>query len=140
MRPLPRAEQENVVRRGATDPLKEAVLRRGAADPLGNAAHGQGAASLRDDAKSKSSTVSIALENKGKTCAVGMWLELLKADAKSGEEARVLPAWWTENCVSLAPGEKRVVEVSFDESDAAGRPLAVECHGLNVGLSLTEVK
>ncbi len=115
-------------------------VRRGATDPLGKAAHGQGAASLRDDAKSKSSTVSVALENKDKTCAVGLWLELLKADAKSGEEARVLPAWWTENCVSLAPGEKRVVEVSFDELDAAGRPLAVECHGLNVELSLNEVK
>ena len=76
-------------------------------------------------------TVAVALENKSSVCAVGLWLDLLRKGAREGEEERILPAWWSGNLVSLAPGEKRTLAVSFSASDAASNGFAIELSGLN---------
>jgi len=76
--------------------------------------------------------VTVALENRSKVCAVGLWLELLKKGAKDGEEERVLPAWWNDNCISLAPGERRTLTVRFAPADAGPRGVCIELKGVNV--------
>ena len=45
--------------------------------------------------------------------------------AKEGEEERVLPAWWSDNCVSLAPGEKPDETVGGTATLGADRRLRV---------------
>ena len=58
--------------------------------------------------------VSVALENTGQVVAVAAKLTLLRA--RDGE--RILPAYFSDNYVSLLPGEKRVIEISYSAAQA----------------------
>lgn len=51
----------------------------------------------------------VRAENRSPVPAVQVWLEVLRGSA--GEE--VLPCFWSENAITLLPGEKREVSVSF---------------------------
>jgi len=49
---------------------------------------------------------------------------------KGGEE--VLPALWQDNYVSLLPGEKREIAVTYRAADLGGTKPEVEVKGWNV--------
>jgi len=66
--------------------------------------------------------VKVVLENAGPAAAIELKLTLLQADGKT----RVLPAYYSDNYVSLLPGEKREVVVEF--------PKAAATAGVSVGL------
>jgi Exo-beta-D-glucosaminidase Ig-fold domain len=66
--------------------------------------------------------VKIVLENTGNKAAIELKLTLLEADGKT----RVLPAYYSDNYVSLLPGEKKEIVVGCSRAAAAG--------GVNIGL------
>ncbi len=77
--------------------------------------------------------VSVALENTGTAVAVAAKLTLLRAS--DGE--RILPAYYSDNYLSLLPGEKRVVEISFRDAQASAATIAIR--GSNVVPARVEV-
>jgi hypothetical protein len=69
--------------------------------------------------------VTVKIANQGSTPA--LLVKLTLKDAKTGE--RILPAYYSENYVSLLPGEERTVGISFPAGD--GKP-AVGIRGWNI--------
>src|SRR5258707_3661699 len=67
-------------------------------------------------------SASISLENPGKALAFFVRLKLIRD--KDGEE--VLPVDWTDNFISLLPGERRNVSVSWDIKDLNGEEPRIE--------------
>jgi hypothetical protein len=78
--------------------------------------------------------VSVALENTGAAVAVAAKLTLLRAS--DGE--RILPAYYSDTYLSLLPGEKRVVEISFPDAQASAATIAIR--GWNVVPARVEVQ
>ena len=76
--------------------------------------------------------VTVALENTGAAVAVAAKLTLLRTS--DGE--RILPAYFSDNYVSLLPGEKRTVEISYPTAQAA----TVAIRGWNVVPGKVEVQ
>ena len=66
--------------------------------------------------------VRVTLENTGSTAAIELKLTLLQADGKT----RVLPAYYSDNYVSLLPGEKKEIVVECPKTGVKA--------GLSVGL------
>jgi len=66
--------------------------------------------------------VKVVLENTGSTAAIELKLTLLEADGK----VRILPAYYSDNYVSLLPGEMKEIVVE--------RPKTTVKAGLSVGL------
>jgi hypothetical protein len=66
--------------------------------------------------------VKVVLENAGNTAAIEVKLTLLEADGKT----RVLPAYYSDNYVSLLPGEKKEIVVEYSKAATTG--------GVSVGL------
>jgi hypothetical protein len=66
--------------------------------------------------------VKVVLENAGSTAAIEMKLTLLEADGKT----RLLPAYYSDNYVSLLPGEKKEIIVECPKTTVKA--------GLSVGL------
>jgi hypothetical protein len=60
--------------------------------------------------------VRVQLENRGKTAAIENKLTLL--NVKDG--SRILPAYLSDNYVSLLPGEKREIQIEYPASAAKG--------------------
>ncbi len=79
--------------------------------------------------------VSVALENTSQVVAVAAKLTLLRAS--DGE--RILPAYFSDNYVSLLPGEKRVIEISYPAAQA-NVPAAVAVRGWNIVPAKMEVQ
>jgi Exo-beta-D-glucosaminidase Ig-fold domain/Glycosyl hydrolases family 2/Glycosyl hydrolases family 2, sugar binding domain/Concanavalin A-like lectin/glucanases superfamily/Glycosyl hydrolases family 2, TIM barrel domain len=79
--------------------------------------------------------VSVSLENTGGAVAVATKLTLLRA----GDGERILPAYYSDNYVSLLPGEKRVVEISYPAAQA-NVPAAMAIRGWNIVAAKTEVQ
>jgi hypothetical protein len=79
--------------------------------------------------------VTVALENTGPAVALAAKMTLLRAS--DGE--RILPAYFSDNYVSLLPGEKRVVEISYPEAKASAAAL-IAIRGWNVVPARTEVE
>jgi len=79
--------------------------------------------------------VSVSLENTGGAVALAAKLTLLRA----GDGERILPAYYSDNYVSLLPGEKRVVEISYPAGQA-NVPAAVAIRGWNIIAARTEVQ
>ena len=77
----------------------------------------------------------VALENTGSAVAVAAKLTLLRAS--DGE--RILPAYFSDNYVSLLPGEKREVEISYPAAQATA-PATVAIRGWNVMPAKVEVQ
>jgi hypothetical protein len=59
----------------------------------------------------------VHLQNGGKTVALANKLTLFNADG-----SRILPAYFSDNYVSLLPGEARDVQVEYPASAATGAP------------------
>ena len=64
----------------------------------------------------------MVLENAGSTAAIELKLTLLQADGKT----RVLPAFYSDNYVSLLPGENKEIVVAYPKTAAVG--------GVRIGL------
>jgi hypothetical protein len=79
--------------------------------------------------------VTVALENTGPAVALAAKLTLLRAS--DGE--RILPAYFSDNYVSLLPGEKRVVEISYPEAKASPAAI-IAIRGWNVAPARAEVE
>ncbi len=71
--------------------------------------------------------VQVDLENTGASVALAAKLTLLRSD--DGE--RILPAYFSDNYISLLPGEKRTVEVTYPEAGPAV-PATLTLRGWNV--------
>jgi hypothetical protein len=69
--------------------------------------------------------VSVTLTNTGKAPSLNNKLTLV-----DGAGARILPAYYGDNYVSLLPGEKRTVEIGYPASAAKG-PAHVALRGWN---------
>jgi len=65
--------------------------------------------------------VHVEIKNNGKVAALGTKLTLLGAS----NHARILPAYWSDNYISLLPGESRSVEVDYPSTSGAGSEIAV---------------
>jgi hypothetical protein len=78
--------------------------------------------------------VMVALENTGSTVAVAAKLTLLRTS--DGE--RILPAYYSDNYVSLLPGEKRVLDISYPAAQAAAATVAIR--GWNIVPAKLEVQ
>jgi hypothetical protein len=77
--------------------------------------------------------VTVSLANTGSAPALNGKLTLV--DAKG---ARILPAYYADNYVSLLPGDRRTVEVRYPGGPAAGAK--VELRGWNVAPAVAEVR
>ncbi len=62
--------------------------------------------------------VHVQLQNKGATAALENKLTLMNASDKT----RILPAYYSDNYVSLLPGESREIEIEYPASVAKGEP------------------
>jgi hypothetical protein len=88
-------------------------------------------ATVANDGEERKATVKI--RNTGS--APALMVKLTVKDAATGE--RILPAYYSENYVSLLPGEERNLTVAFPQSDA--KP-AVGLRGWNLETSTINVK
>jgi exo-1,4-beta-D-glucosaminidase len=70
----------------------------------------------------------VKVKNSGKTLAFFVRLKLVRE--RDGKE--ILPVLWTDNYLSLLPGESRTVAVSYDILSLKGSKPRVELEGWNV--------
>jgi Glycosyl hydrolase 2 galactose-binding domain-like/Exo-beta-D-glucosaminidase Ig-fold domain/Glycosyl hydrolases family 2/Concanavalin A-like lectin/glucanases superfamily/Glycosyl hydrolases family 2, TIM barrel domain len=64
-----------------------------------------------------SGKLSVQLQNRGATVALHNKLTLVNVDG-----SRILPAYYSDNYVSLLPGETKVIEIEYPVSAAQGQP------------------
>jgi hypothetical protein len=76
---------------------------------------------------------TVTLSNPGKVAALAAKLTLMNADG-----SQILPAYYSDNYVSLLPGEKRQIDVRYPASAAKGRT-RVTLRGWNVAAGGTTV-
>jgi hypothetical protein len=62
--------------------------------------------------------ISVQLQNKGTAAALANKLTLVNAS----DGSRILPAYYSDNYVSLLPGESREVEIEYPASASKGEP------------------
>jgi hypothetical protein len=74
-------------------------------------------ASARMSRTGDTGKVVVQLQNKGVAAALQTKLTLVNADG-----SRILPAYYSDNYVSLLPGESREVEIEYPASAASGQP------------------
>ena len=74
--------------------------------------------------------VTVTLRNPGSEVALMAHLQLRRG--KTGE--RVLPVYYSDNYISLVPGESRVITIEAAESDLKGESPLVTVDGWNVGV------
>jgi hypothetical protein len=60
--------------------------------------------------------VRVDLKNTGSTAALANKLALINAV----DDSRILPAYYTDNYVSLLPGESREIEIEYPAKSATG--------------------
>ncbi len=73
------------------------------------------------------SHTTVSLTNNGKTPAITAKLTLV--DASTGE--RILPAYYSENYISLLPGESKTVSIAYPQAAAHGA-ISVKLRGWNI--------
>jgi hypothetical protein len=78
--------------------------------------------------------VHVQLHNSGSTVALENKLTLVNA----GDGSRILPAYFSDNYVSLLPGESREIEIEYPSSARKG-PAAVGLRGWNLASRTTNV-
>jgi exo-1,4-beta-D-glucosaminidase len=78
---------------------------------------------------------NVNVENTGKNVAFLMRLRLVKGK----EESEILPVFWSDNYISLLPGEKRGVIVHLRKADFAGAQPALLVDGFNVPAATAHV-
>jgi Glycosyl hydrolase 2 galactose-binding domain-like/Exo-beta-D-glucosaminidase Ig-fold domain/Concanavalin A-like lectin/glucanases superfamily/Glycosyl hydrolases family 2/Glycosyl hydrolases family 2, TIM barrel domain len=91
-----------------------------------------GAATLTSSARAEKGQVVVSLKNTGAVAAIETKLTLLKADG-----TRVLPAYYSDNYVSLLPGESREVAIEYLAGSGAAQ---VGVRGWNLGSTTVPVK
>jgi exo-1,4-beta-D-glucosaminidase len=81
-------------------------------------------------------TARVLVENLGKTLAFGVHLTLVKTQPGGDEgevgAAEVLPVLWEDNYLSLMPGEKRELTVTWRARDVGKAALRVAVEGWNI--------
>jgi hypothetical protein len=82
---------------------------------------------IESHAVGKDVTVRVALTNRGSVVSLANKLTLLSAKTK----ARVLPAYFSDNYVSLLPGQTQTIEIGVPNASGDG-PLEVALRGWNV--------
>lgn len=82
----------------------------------------------------KEKTFSVKLTNRGTSPALELKLTLLRADG-----SRVLPAYYSDNYVSLMPGEERLITVNAPFNACGPGALHVSLHGWNEEETTAEV-
>jgi hypothetical protein len=89
---------------------------------------------VRTAADGDEQLVKVVLENVGSTAAIELKLTLLEADGKT----RVLPAYYSDNYVSLLPGEKKEIVVQHQKTAATGA-VSIGLRGWNLGHRMVKV-
>jgi len=79
----------------------------------------------------------ISAELKNSSPAIAFFIQLLLKDEK-GEI--IFPAFWSDNYVSLLPGEKRSFECSLNPLRFAGKKMTLKVSGWNVSQQVVDVK
>jgi hypothetical protein len=79
--------------------------------------------------------VTVQLSNPGTTASLATKLTLLSAR----DRERILPAYYSDNYVSLLPGEARTIEIEYPIKDHTG-PAAIALRGWNAVQSTTPVE
>jgi hypothetical protein len=78
-------------------------------------------------------TVTVRIKNTG--TAAALMIKLTLNNAATGR--RILPAYYSDNYVSLLPGEERSVSVAFESGDAAP---AISLRGWNLATETIAVQ
>jgi hypothetical protein len=78
--------------------------------------------------------ITALLTNEGEQAAIELKLTL--EDAASGE--RILPAWYSDNYISLLPGESRTLTIRYSENAAKGEA-ALGLRGYNLAQKVLRV-
>jgi hypothetical protein len=107
--------------------------RRGRAQAVGHGAQPVSIWRPRSAKAGAETVVTVTLANTGSAPALNGKLTLV--DAKG---ARILPAYYADNYVSLLPGERRTVEIRYPGEARAGAK--VELRGWNVTPAKAEVR
>ena len=90
------------------------------------------ASPLKAAAAESSITVTLALPSTASHALFYAELQLVDLTVPSGGESRILPVWWSDNYVTLLPGEQVTLTAHFDHTDVAvGAYLAVKLGGWN---------
>jgi hypothetical protein len=92
-------------------------------------------ASVRTAADGNEGRAKVVLENGGSTAAIELKLTLLEADGKT----RVLPAYYSDNYVSLLPGEKKEIVVEYPKA-AVKSQISVGLRGWNLEQRVVKVE
>jgi hypothetical protein len=79
--------------------------------------------------------VSVTLDNPGTAVGVAAKLTLLR----STDGERILPAYYSDNYVSLLPGEKRVIKIAYPAA-LGNMPATVAIRGWNITPAKVEVQ
>jgi hypothetical protein len=80
-----------------------------------------------------STQAHVTLKNKGNSAALEIKLTLLNADG-----SRILPAYYSDNYISLLPGETRDVTVEYPSAAAKGAA-KIALRGFNLPSSTTAI-
>jgi hypothetical protein len=91
-----------------------------------------GTATVAAAARGEKQRVVVSLQNSGAVAALETKLTLLKPDG-----TRVLPAYYSDNYVSLLPGEKREISIEYPAGTGAAQ---VGIRGWNVARAMVVVK
>jgi exo-1,4-beta-D-glucosaminidase len=76
----------------------------------------------------KSETIHVSIHNSGKNIAFLVHLRITQG--ANGED--VVPIFWSDNYVSLLPGEQREIAATFDSATLNGKPAVVHLDGWNL--------
>ncbi|MDF2382010.1 discoidin domain-containing protein [Nostoc ellipsosporum NOK] len=96
--------------------------------PLANMKEVSVTAIAKSEKRSSQSDVNVTLSNNSSGVALSIRLKVLKS--KSGK--RVLPVFYEDNYISLVPGEKRTVTISFNNDDLDGEEARLIMEGWNM--------
>ncbi|HEY2509275.1 MAG TPA: glycoside hydrolase family 2 protein [Polyangiaceae bacterium] len=88
------------------------------------------------EARGPESTTRVTLANTSSKVAFFVRLKLARRAAPESEQ--VLPVLWSDNYVSLLPGEKREIVARYKTDALRGSPASVEVRGWNVGRTILE--
>jgi hypothetical protein len=115
---------------GAT--VSENLYWLGASSPAYRKLGRVGPATVTASARAEKGRVLVSLKNVGGVAAIETKLTLLKADG-----TRMLPAYYSDNYVSLLPGEAREVVVEYPSGESAAQ---VGVRGFNVARAVVAVR
>jgi len=85
--------------------------------------------------KAADGKIRVALKNAGTAAALANKLTLVNAS----DNSRILPAYYSDNYVSLLPGESKEVEIEYPAAAAKGAP-QVKLRGWSLGETSVAVK